>query len=111
MWGEESARIESSRKPYIAYTETLFIYSKDLSEMSDKQKQDKISEIRKSIFPPDVVQRLEAVDNQFEADKQRDVRYQKDYNAIINRNDISADEKNKIIRELQDKYTVKMLNQ
>lgn len=103
MWGDEGSKVEKSRKPYIAYTETLSIYSKDMSEMSDKQKQDKIYEIRKSIFPPDVVLRLEAVDSQVEADKERDARYRKDYSAIISRNDISADEKNNKIRELQDK--------
>jgi lipase chaperone LimK len=93
MWGTEGDRIEKSRKPYVAYTETLSIYSKDMSDMNDKDKQAKIEEIRKSIFPPDVVQRLEEVDSRIETEKERDAQYQKDYALIINRNDISADEK------------------
>ncbi len=103
MWGDEGSNVENSRKPYTAYTETLSIYSKDMSEMSDKQKQEKLTEIRKSIFPPDVVLRLEAVDSRIETEKERDAQYQKDYNEIMQRNDISENEKNIEIRNLQNK--------
>lgn len=103
MWGAEGDRIEKSRKPYVAYTETLSIYSKDISEMNDKDKQLKIKEIRKTIFPPEVVQRLEEVDSSIEAEKERDTQYQKEYALIVNRTDISADEKKIRIRDLQDK--------
>jgi len=103
MWGNEGTVVEKARKPYVTYTETLTIYSKDMSEMSEKQKQDKLTEIRKSIFPPDVVLRLEAVDVKIEAEKERDAQYQEDYNDIMNRNDISSDEKNYKIKELQNK--------
>jgi len=103
MWGGDGEQVENSRKPYVAYTETLSIHSKDMSEMNDNQKKEKISEIRKSIFPPDVIQRLEAVDNQFAAEKERDSRYHEEYNIINNRTDLSTDEKNIQIRKLQDK--------
>ena len=73
------------------------------SDLSEKQKQDKLTEIRKSIFPPDVVLRLEAVDVKIEAEKERDAQYQEDYNDIMNRNDISSDEKNYKIKELQNR--------
>lgn len=103
MWGDEGSMIESSRKPYVAYTETLSLYSKDFSEMNDTQKQQKISEIRKNIFPPDIVQRLEDVDRNIESDKRRDEQYQKEYSDIMNNNELSGDEKNSQIKSLQDK--------
>ncbi len=103
MWGDEGSMIESSRKPYVAYTETLSLYSKDFSEMSDSMKQQKISEIRKNIFPPDVVERLEDVDRNLESDKKRDEQYQKDYSNIMNNTELSGDEKNSQVKALQDK--------
>lgn len=103
MWGDEGEKVEKSRKPYVAYTETLSIYSKDLSEMSDKAKQEKISEIRKSIFPSEVVSRLEGVDNELEAEKERDERYKKEYNDIMSNNDLSSQDKDARVRNLQDK--------
>lgn len=103
MWGDEGSDVENSRRPYVAYTETLSIYSRDMSEMSDAQKNEKISEIRKNIFPPDVVQRLEEVDGNLEAEKQRDEQYKKEYGEINNNSELSSDEKNSRIRALQDR--------
>lgn len=103
MWGDEGSDVENSRRPYVAYTETLSIYSKDMSEMNDAQRGEKISEIRKSIFPPDVVQRLDEVDSNLETEKMRDEQYKKEYSDIMNNNEYSADEKNSRIRSLQDR--------
>lgn len=103
MWGEDGNKVEQSRKPYVAYTEALSIYSKDMSEMSDSQKNDKISEIRKSVFPPDVVKRLEDVDNEIEKEQQRDNQYKKEYDDIVNNNEISSEDKESKIRVLQDR--------
>jgi len=103
MWGNDAAEVERSRKPYVAYTETLSIYEKDLSEMSEEMKAKKVDEIRKSIFPPDVVNRLEEVDRELEAEKKRDDDYKAELSKIESNDKLSAQEKEKSIKELQDR--------
>jgi len=103
MWGEQGDKVEKSRKPYVAYTETVSIYSKDMSEMNDSQKREKISEIRKSIFPPEVVQRLEDVDRRIASEKERDEQYKNEYSNIMNNSELSSDEKSAMVKDLQDK--------
>ena len=103
MWGNDAAEVEKSRKPYVAYTETLSIYEKDLSEMSEEMKAKKVDEIRKNIFPPDVVNRLEEVDRELEAEKKRDDDYKAELSKIESNDKLSAQEKEKSIKELQDR--------
>jgi len=103
MWGEDAAQVENSRKPYVAYNEALSLYSRDMSEMNDAERQNKISEIRKNIFTDDVVKRLENVDKQLADEKLRDEQYSRDYNSIMNNSELSDADKTEEINNLQSR--------
>ena len=102
MWAEEGSNVENSRKPYIVYTEKMSIYSKDLSEMSDEQKVSKIREFRNSTFPPEVVERLEKVDQELALDKERDITYKEKYDDLVNDSSLNEEEKKEKINSLQN---------
>jgi len=103
MWGNDGEELENNRKPYTQYTEKLETYSKDLSEMDDENKFQKIKEFREKIFAPDIVQRLEEVDNLMEAEKQKELSYISAYSEITNNKDLSDKEKKEMIYNLQNK--------
>ena len=103
MWGNDGEELENNRKPYTQYTEKLETYSKDLSEMDDENKSQKIKEFREKIFAPDIVQRLEEVDNLMEAEKQKELSYISAYSEITNNKDLSDKEKKEMIYNLQNK--------
>jgi len=103
MWGNDGEELENNRKPYTQYTEKLETYSKDLSEMDDENKSQKIKEFREKIFAPDIVQRLEEVDNLMESEKQKELSYISAYSGITNNKDLSDKEKKEMIYNLQNK--------
>jgi lipase chaperone LimK len=103
MWGSEGEEIEKNRKPYTQYTEKIETYSKDLSEMGEEEKSQKVKEFREEIFSPEIVQRLEEVDNLMEAEKQKELSYLSAYSEISNNKELSETEKKDMIYNLQNK--------
>ncbi len=102
MWGSDGDELEKNRKPYTQYTEKIDTYSKDLSEMAESDKALKIRQFREEVFSPDVVQRLEEVDNLMDAEKQKELSYMSAYSEITNNNELSDKEKQDMILNLQN---------
>lgn len=103
MWGEEAEAVENIPEPYAKYKEKLQLYNKDMSEMSEDDKQAKVRDIRKSLFTPEVVARLEGVDRQLEKEKDNEEKYYATEESIMNDPDLSDEEKTKKIAELQSR--------
>jgi lipase chaperone LimK len=101
MWGEEWKSVEESKKPYVAYNEKLSLYSKDFQEMSDPEKKAKINEVRKEVFPLEIVERLENLDRELEAEKEQEKLYREKQELIANDNTLTADQKQERIEALQ----------
>lgn len=102
MWGNQASEFEDSRKPYVKYQDKLNIYDKDLKEMSESERIAKIKDFRESIFPPDVVQRLEELDQQIVFEEQRDQEYKVSSDQINSDESLTASEKQEKITELQN---------
>lgn len=84
MWSENAEQVQSIQNPYNRYMEKLEIYKRDLAEMpSDEEKNAKISDIRKQVFPPETVAKLEEVDAKIEADKATENSYREKEKAIM----------------------------
>ena len=103
MWGSEGENLEADRKPYNRYKDKIETYSKDLSEMSESAKANKIKQFREETFSPDIVKKLEEVDNIMEADKQKELSYLAASSEITNNSNLSEAEKREMITDLQNK--------
>ena len=102
MWGEQADEIENSRKPYVRYQDKLSIYDKDLDEMDEASRIEKISEFRENIFPPDVVERLNEVDKILSVESEQNKVYKANYEKIVSDSKLSDTEKKNKITELQN---------
>ena len=103
MWGEDADAIEEHPNDYNRYKEKLRIYKKDLAEIeSEENRQAKIKEYRSDFFTPEVVKRLEKVDNQIVAEKQNKIDYRKKEKKIYENTGLTEKTKNQKIKSLQD---------
>jgi len=103
MWGSSGEELENNRKPYTRYTEKIETYTKDLNELPEKDKALKIKQFREEIFSPEIVQRLEEVDNLLEAEQQKEINYMSAQNEIMNNPNLNENEKKDMIHNLQNK--------
>lgn len=103
MWGDQADEVENSRKPYIRYQDKLSIYDRDLREMDENSRTEKIREFRKDIFPDDVVERLEAVDRTLALENRRNSEYKTNYEMIASDRSLSDSEKQKRIDLLRNR--------
>ena len=102
MWGDEADDVESYPNDFNRYQEKLVIYQKDINDIENEDdRKQKIQEIRKQLFTPDIVERLENVDQQLEEESQKEISYQESINDIINNKALSQEEKDKQIVQLQ----------
>ncbi len=101
MWGDEWRSVEESKKPYVAYNEKLSLYSKDFQEMSEAEKKEKIMQVRKEIFPAEIVQRLENLDKELEAEKEQEDLYRQKQESISNDNTLTASQKQERVEALR----------
>jgi len=101
MWGKEWQSVENSKKPYVAYNEKLALYSKDFQEMNEAEKTEKINQVRKEVFPAEIVERLEKLDRDLEAEKDKEELYRRKQESINNDDTLSAAEKQNKIDILQ----------
>lgn len=102
MWGDQATEIENSRKPYIKYQDKLSIYDKDLQEMDEASRSEKIREFREGIFPPDVVERLDKVDKILAAESEQNRTYKSGFEKITGDTSLNETEKQQKIIELQN---------
>jgi lipase chaperone LimK len=102
-WGTEAQTVENQPPPFSRYQEKLEIYQKDLDEMSPEDRQAKIQEFRAEFFPPDVVQKLNDIDNQAVTEKATEAQYHEQEKAIAENPDLTDDEKKQQITDLQNK--------
>ena len=75
IWGDEADNIDSGRNPYELYIEKLSMYDKDMGELSDKEKIEKIKSLRKDFFPPDVIELVKKVDERLAIKRKREGEY------------------------------------
>ena len=102
MWGSEGEDLEKNRKPYTQYTEKIETYSRDLSEMGEEEKSQKVKEFREELFSPEIVQRLEEVDSLMETEKQKELSYLSAYSEISDNKELIEKEKRDMIYNLQN---------
>jgi len=102
MWGEDANAIEEHPNDYNRYKEKLIIYKKDLEQIeSEEERQAKIKEYRTEFFTPEVVKRLDDVDNQIAAEKQNETNYREKEKKILETTGLTEETKNKKIKNLQ----------
>jgi lipase chaperone LimK len=107
MWGDESNAVEKFEPDtpiaWQRFNEKQAIYQKDLDELaSEDAKEARIKEYRTDFFSPDVVKRLEEVDQQIAVEEQTEIAYRDKEKAIIEDKAMPEDEKNQKIKTLQD---------
>ncbi|MBC2715668.1 MAG: lipase chaperone [Desulfobacteraceae bacterium] len=104
MWGEDADAIEKHPNDYNRYKEKLLIYEKDLEEIeSEAMRQARIKEYRTEFFTPEVVKRLDEVDQQIADEKQNEIDYRDKQKKILENTGLTEEIKNKKIEALQNK--------
>lgn len=101
MWGKDWESVENSKKPYVTYNEKLSLYSKDFNEMSESEKSSKISQVRKEIFPQEIVERLEILDKELESEKALEEQYRQKHESIMADTTLAESDKQEQIDSLQ----------
>lgn len=103
MWGEDAEDVESHPNEYNRYREKMLIYQKDLNELgSETLRQEKIKEYRKEFFTPEVVKRLDAVDQQIAAEKQNETLYREKEKQILESTGLTEESRKANIEKLQN---------
>jgi lipase chaperone LimK len=106
MWGEEAGSLEeppqTDPEKFTSYQEKQALYQRDIQELPPEQRREKINEFRKEYFSAEQIARLEKVDAELEAEKQKEAQYQLREKAIQNNPSLDPNQKAQAIRELQD---------
>jgi lipase chaperone LimK len=106
MWGADAASIEdppqTDPEKFASYQEKQAIYQRDLQELPEDKRLEKIKEFRKDFFSPEQIARLEKVDEELEGDKRKESDYYEREKTIMNDSSLADDKKAEAIRELQD---------
>ncbi len=102
MWGEDALAIEEHPNDYNRYKEKLLIYEKDLEELeSEELRQAKIKEFRSEFFTPEVVKRLDEVDQQIATEEQTEMAYREKEKKILENTGLTEETKNQKIEALR----------
>jgi len=104
MWDGEVISIGEDNNPYNRYQLKLLLYQKDLSELSEGKRTNKIEEFRKEFFSKEQVKRLREVDDQIAREKENMARYRVAEKEILDSRKITEEEKDKRIKALQEKF-------
>jgi len=106
MWGTGPDSIQeppqTDPEKYAGYQEKQAIYQRDIQELPEDQRLEKIREFRKEYFTSEQIGRLEQVDEQRKAEKNKEADYYAQEKEIMNNPAIADDRKAEAIRELQD---------
>lgn len=101
MWGVDGDGA-SILRPYERYQETRRLYSRDMSEMTPEEQKAAQREIREEIFPPEVVERFEEIDNIIAEEQQREEQYRAKEQEILSDHSLTEEQRQETIRQLQD---------
>jgi len=101
MWGKEDSSLSGSDRPYDQYREKLDIYSRDLSELEDAEKTEKLSDYRKEFFSDEVIERLEKNDQILLDQKNAESQYREKESQVQSDPNLTAEEKADKLIELQ----------
>ncbi|BCS97009.1 hypothetical protein DSLASN_26410 [Desulfoluna limicola] len=103
IWGEDGAVIEGIHMPYNRYREKLAIYARDFEDMTSESDRATLTrELRESVFPPQVVARLEEVDEKLAREQNIETTYLQMEKEILDAPDLTPEEKTESIGALQD---------
>lgn len=102
MWGDDAATIDNAMRPYDQYREKLAIYEKDLSELDENARKEKIKEFRQQYFSPEIVERLEKVDEELEREKKTEEDYRIKEQKILSDPNLTPQQKEEKIYQLQN---------
>jgi lipase chaperone LimK len=106
MWGNDAASIEdppqTDPEKFASYQEKQAIYQRDLQELPEDQRLEKIKEFRKDFFSPEQISRLEKVDEDLEAEKRKETDYYAREKEIINDSSLDDNKKAESVKELQN---------
>ena len=104
MWDNAEISIGENSNPYNRYQLKLLLYQKDLSELSEGKRTNKIEEFRKEFFSKEQVKRLREVDDQIAKEKENMERYRAAEKKILDSKDMMQEEMDKRIKALQEKF-------
>jgi len=107
MWGDEANAVEKfepdTPEAWKMFSEKQIIYKKDLDEMGSQDARDtKVKEYRTEFFSPEVVKRLDEVDQQIAGEKQNESAYREKEKTILEDKSISDEDRNQKVKLLQD---------
>jgi len=101
IWGEKGSPLDEGRQPLERYNEKLQIFARDLGELSDEERAERVRSFRSEFFSEDVVRRLEKVDAEIATDVAREQAYRTREREIKSDSGLSDDEKTRILESLQ----------
>jgi lipase chaperone LimK len=104
MWDDEAISNGADNNPYNRYQFKLILYQKDLSEMSEENRQIKIEEFRREFFSNEQIKRLREADKQITKEKENMERYRAAEKKILDSSNLTEKEKDKRIKALQNKF-------
>ncbi len=106
MWGADAALLEdapqSDPERYEIYQEKQTLYQKDLQQLTDYERMKKIKEFREKYFTADQVAKLEQVDQEMAAERQREADYHDQEKVLLNDPAMNDEKKAQAIRDLQN---------
>lgn len=104
MWGDETPSVGEDQDPYNRYEQKLQIYAKDLSEMDEVRRRQKIDEFRKEFFSPEQMERLRKAESETIAEEETLKRYRAEEKKILETPGMPPKQRSQAIRTLQDKF-------
>jgi len=103
MWEDSADTLENNLNPYQRYQEKLLIYKTDLARMSqEEEKTELIRQIREACFDSEGVNVLERIDRERAAEKESKELYQRRKLEVVNRSDLTGEEKSVEIEAIQE---------
>lgn len=106
MWGTGPENVEeppqTDPEKFSRYQEKQLIYQRDLHELPEVDRQEKIKEFRREYFSSEQIARLEQVDQELEADQKKETDYYAREKEIMNNPAVDNERKAELIRDLQN---------
>lgn len=106
MWGTGPENVEeppqTDPEKFSRYQEKQLIYQRDLNELPDIDRKEKIKEFRKEYFSSEQIARLEQVDQELENNKKNESDYYAQEKDIMNNPSLDNEKKAEMIRDLQN---------
>lgn len=103
MWGNESGNVNQNVSAYRQYQEKVKLYKKDLGEASTKEEaRELVKQFREEFFHPETIEKLEALEREKNQQTLLEASYYKKAAEFDNSQHLSTEEKEEMLRELQN---------